>query len=321
MPDLTDGEQASTVGLRLLSWVADGRTLFRMFRRAQMSRDLADLIQRSILASVDHAESYPMPSGPSGAFKRDLDVIADAPADVREVRDRLHATLISTVGVFLAHALDHIRALANDMLRDPIPIWSPLTLCRAVQESTVWMCHLLDPSIGTDTRLCRLAATWLDDSQPARTAASTFGAEHAAGVVEYHGFKMAELKAGGFVVDLNDKQEPVRVRIGDAVARLKLIMTDEVTRLMPEGSPSPYRLSSGAAHGRPWMLERSVTRTDDGRLVGEGSTSVMAALTVMLCMRAWVTAWGGYFGLDVTDQLAELRAAMEAFAREAMAMC
>ena len=202
------------------------------------------------------------------------------------------------------------------MLRDPMPIWSPLTLCRAVQESAVWMCHLLDPSINTDTRLCRLAALWLDDSQPARTAASTFGPEHAAGVDDYHSFKLAELEAGGFTIDLSLDQRPVRVRLGNAIAPFRLNLTDEVTRLMPEGAPSPYRLSSGAAHGRPWMLERSVTRTDDGQLRGEGSTSGMAAMTVMLCMRAWVTAWGGYFGLDVTDQLSEMRAAMEAFARE-----
>ena len=287
-----------------------------MYRRAPMSRDLASLVARSILTSLDHAENYPKLDGPSGAFKRDLDAIADAPEDARQVRARLHGTLVSTVGVFLAHAVDHIRALANDMLRDPLAIWSPLTLCRAVQESTVWMVYLLDPAISTDTRLCRLGALWIDDSQPARTSAMTFGAEHAAGVDEYHGFKLAELQVGGFAIEIGRDQRPARVRLGDAVAPLKLNLTDEVTRLMPDGAPSPYRLSSGAAHGRPWMLERSVTRTDDGQLVGEGSTAGMAALTVMLCMRAWVTAWGGYFNLDVTGQLADMRAAMKSFAAD-----
>ncbi len=289
-----------------------------MYRRAPMSRDLASLVARSILTSLDHAESYPKADGPSGAFKRDLDAIADAPEDAREVRDRLHGTLVSTVGMFLAHATDHIRALANDMLREPLPIWSPLTLCRAVQESTVWMVRLLDPAISTNIRLCRSAALWIDDSQPARTSAMTFGAEHAASVDEYHRFKLAELEIGGFAIEVGRDQRPARVRLGDAVATLKLNLTDEVIRLMPEGAPSPYRLSSGAAHGRPWMLERSVTRTDDGQLAGEGSTAGTAALTVMLCMRAWVTAWGGYFNLDVTGQLADMRAAMESFAAEGM---
>ena len=60
----------------------------------------------------------------------------------------------------LTHCIDHIRALANDML----PIWSPLSLCWAVQESTAWMVYLLDPAISTDTRLCRLAALWIDEA-------------------------------------------------------------------------------------------------------------------------------------------------------------
>ena len=107
---------------------------------------------------------------------------------------------------------------------------------------------------------------------------------------------------------------PAPIRLGDGVAPLKLNLTDEVTRLMPDGAPSPYRVSSGAAHGRPWMLERSVTRTDDDQLVGEDSTAEMAAVTVMLRMRAWVTAWGGYFNLDVTGQLADMRATMKSLA-------
>jgi hypothetical protein len=290
-----------------------------MYRRSPMSRDLASLIRSSILASLDHAESYPRPEGrPGGVFGHDLGVIAAAPTDARKVRSNLHATVVATVETFLTHALDHSRALANDMLRDPMPIWSPLTLCRTVQESTVWMCHLLDAEISAETRLCRLAALWLDDSQPARTAAMTFGAEHAANVDEYHQFKLTELKLGGFTVDIGSDRRPLRVRLGDAVAPLRLNLTDEVARLMPEGAPSPYRLGSGAVHGRPWMLERSVTRTADGQLVGEGSTSGMAALTVILCMEAWVTAWGNYFGLDVTGQISAIHADMEELGRKGM---
>jgi len=295
--------------------------LTSVYRRTQMPRDLASLIARSILASLDHAESYPPPGdSPSGAFARDLGAIKEAPEAAREVRSTLHATLVDTVRMFLAHAIDHTRALANDMQRDPVPVWSPLTLSRAVQESTVWMYHLLDPSISTETRLYRTAALRLDDSYPARAAASTFGAEHAADVAEHHKFKLTELAAGGFTIDIDDRQRPVRVRLGHAAAPLRLNLTDEVTRLMPEGAPSPYRLSSGAAHGRPWMMERSATRTDDGRLVGEGSTSGAAALAVMLCMDVWVTAWCGYFGLDATRQITALHTVTEDFAREGVAL-
>jgi hypothetical protein len=286
-----------------------------------MSRELADVVGRSILATLDLAEKYPTPeSNPKGAFGRDLEAIATAPAGSAEVRGRLHAILIDTVGMFLAHAIDHTRALANDMNREPVPVWSPLTLCRAVQESTVWMCHLLDPPASTETRLCRIAALWIDDSQPARTAASTFGSEHAADVDAHHQFKLTELTAGGLTVDLDARQRPVRVRLETARAQVGLNLTDEVTKLTPTGAPSPYRPGSGAAHSRPWMLERSATKTRDGQLVGEGATAGTAALTVMICMLAWVSAWGGYFGLDVTQQLEEMRSTMTNFARHGVAL-
>jgi hypothetical protein len=97
-----------------------------------MSRDLAGLVARSILASADVAEGCPELVAPSGSFKRDLDAIADAQPEAREVRGRLHGTLASTVEMFLGHAIDYVRSLANDMLRDPLPIWSPLTWLGAV---------------------------------------------------------------------------------------------------------------------------------------------------------------------------------------------
>ncbi len=134
-------------------------------------------------------------------------------------------------------------------------------------------------------RLCGIAALWIEDSRPARTAASTIGAEHAADVDAHHQFKLAELMAGGFAIDVDARQRPLRVRLENAEAHVGLNLTHEVTKLMPAGAPSPYRLGSGAAHSRPWMLERSATRTQDGQLIGEGATAGTAALTVMICMR------------------------------------
>jgi len=46
----------------------------------------------------------------------------------------------------------------------------------------------------------------------------------------------------------------------------------------------------------------------------------MAALTVMLCMQASVTAWGGYFGPDVTDPLAAIVKVMQEFGPKGMAL-
>src|SRR5260370_23382416 len=116
-----------------------------MYRRAPMARDLAILVARSILASLDKAEAYlTLGDHPSGVLRHDLGAIATAPENTREVRGKLHASMIEGVNLFLAHAVDHIRALANDMLRDPVPIWSPLTLSRPVRFSQGLSCiHLV----------------------------------------------------------------------------------------------------------------------------------------------------------------------------------
>jgi hypothetical protein len=134
----------------------------------------------------------------------------------------------------------------------------------------------------------------------------------------YHKFKLAELAAGGFAVETGDRGRMRRVRFRHATAVLDYNLSAEITRLLPEGMPSPYRLGSGAAHARPWMLERSATETGHGGYVGEGTTAVTAAATVMFCMKAWIAAWGGYFGLDVTAQLAAIDAVRRSYISEGM---
>lgn len=247
---------------------------------------------------------------PAGPFKMDLDAINAAPPDRQEVQGRIHATMIEGAHLALLNAEDHVLALEGDVVRDPAPIWSPLTLCRAVLEATVVTCHLLDPSITITARLARIAALWLDDSSLAERSARTFGSVPAEGVQKYGQFKLSELATGGFSVERDAKNRPVRIRFGDATAPLGLNITDEATKLLPAGMPSPYRLGSGAAHSRPWLLEMSVTKTSDGDRVGETATAETAAFTAMFCMRAYVAAWGAYFGLQVNESVDAIDEAM-----------
>ena len=136
-----------------------------------------------------------------------------------------------------------------------------------------------------------MAASWLDDTALAERAAGTFGAVHAEGVREYGQFKLNELATGGFAISQDARNRPTRIQLGDASVALALNITDGVTKLLPAGLPSPYRLGSGAAHGQPWLLERGVTKTPGGEYVGETSTAETAAFTVMYCMRVWVATW------------------------------
>src|ERR1700751_2126004 len=86
-----------------------GHILIRIVRRAPMTRELADLIGRSVLVGLEYAESYPNPSGrPSGTFAHDLTAIdAVSSESAREVRGKLHATIIEIISMLLAHATDH----------------------------------------------------------------------------------------------------------------------------------------------------------------------------------------------------------------------
>jgi hypothetical protein len=140
-------------------------------------------------------------------------------------------------------------------------------------------------------------------------AARTFGATHADDVRGYDQFKRDELAAGSFIINLDIRNRPSSVQLGDASAPLRLNITAAATRLLPPGMPSPYRLGSGAAHSRPWFLERSVTKLPDGVYTGEAATAETAAFTAMFCMNVWVTIWGAYFGVDVTESLAAMDAA------------
>lgn len=101
---------------------ACGVGLGSMLQRAPMSPELARQIGRSISDSLLHADAFNTPSGyvPAGAFRRDVEAVNAAPVRARDVRGNLLATMTEAVGMF--------------------------------QESTVWMCHLLDPSVGTDLR-------------------------------------------------------------------------------------------------------------------------------------------------------------------------
>jgi hypothetical protein len=284
-----------------------------MYQRSPLSQELAQILGHALKDAVAIADAFPTSVGsysPAGPFGMDRDAIQHLEGDRRRVWEGLQATTIKTAGMLLAHSLDHTRALVADLDREPLPVWSQLTLARAVVESTVLICHLLDPSVSTEVRICRQAALWLDDSRYALSAAATFGDGQAADVRDYYQFKLSELAAGGFHVELNAAQRPLRVRLGAVAVELTLNITTEAARILPPDAPSPYRLGSGAAHGRPWFLERSASAKPDGGFEGEGTTAMAAALIVMYCMISWVTAWGGYFGVDTDDQAKQIRATM-----------
>jgi hypothetical protein len=67
------------------------------------------------------------------------------------------------------------------------------------------------------------------------------------------------------------------------------------------------------------LLERSANRGPKGTLTGEEATAKAAtAPTVMDCLKARVTAWEGYEGLNVTEQVSTIRETMTSLVRDGM---
>lgn len=57
------------------------------------------------------------------------------PDPVGTARGSLHNMLLDVAGMSWDTALDHVRALEHDIVRKPLPVWSPLVVARAVLES------------------------------------------------------------------------------------------------------------------------------------------------------------------------------------------
>jgi hypothetical protein len=103
-----------------------------MDHRVALSPKLASLISQALASCRRLADDAVAPSGsayrPLGAFKTDLEVINSASADESDVRSRVHSTGIHGADLARASAFDHVHAIENDVLREPVPIWSALTL-------------------------------------------------------------------------------------------------------------------------------------------------------------------------------------------------
>jgi hypothetical protein len=178
-----------------------------MDRRVPLTPDMARLIAQAVGTCRVHASEALSAQGldfqPAGPFKIDIDAINAAPPERQEVQGRIHATGIEAAELAFVNAQDHMLALESNVLRDPAPVWSSLTLCRAILESTVVSCHLLDPSITTDARLARIAALWLEDTSFAERSARTFGEVQAEGSGSMVGSSWANSQlAGSWLIEM-----------------------------------------------------------------------------------------------------------------------
>jgi hypothetical protein len=232
--------------------------------------------------------------GSGAPFFRDMAAIRRLPQPAQDVRSRLIGLGMSGATVSWASADDHLRALEADLRRQPAPVWSMMTLARAIQESAVFVCYVAEPEIGVHERLTRIAATWLQDVDYLTKAAPEWhpGRQSAR---QDRQFRIDELVRAGFI--LNSATAPTTVSLDGASTPVNLNVTARAKLLMPPDAPEPYRLASGAVHARPWFLSGNAIEQD-----GEWSTSwatvVSAVVIAAHSARGGVQSLCSYLGLD-----------------------
>jgi hypothetical protein len=240
------------------------------------------------------ALSADVEEGSGAPFFRDMAAIRELPEPAQEVRSRLIGLGLSGANVTWASADDHLRSLEGDLRRWPAPVWSTMTLARAIQESAVFVCYVAEPEISVHERLVRIAATWLQDVDYLAKAAPAWHPGRQAAQQDRQ-FRIDELLCGGFM--LNSATAPTTVGLDGASAPVKLNVTARAKLLLSPEAPEAYRLASGAVHARPWFLSGNAIE-QDGAWSTSWATVVSAVVIAARAVRSGVQSLCGYLGLD-----------------------
>ncbi len=269
-------------------------------------RDLVDDALR-----VKDAEAFAQNT--NSLFHREgteLDALSEP---LRTERRSLHSMLLDTADLTKDNALDHVRALEHDILMQPPPVWSPLTLSRVVMEGVLFTEYLFDSTIPLNRRLARVAGMWMTDAAHAQKQAEAYGPEEQAQATQMLTYVQDCLRKCQATERYNKHGKLIGYSIGSESAPMDLNITERAAKTMPTWLPAPYRLTSGAAHNRPWMIGRAKGLANGDGLVGEAAT-VMAAVMVSLgSVEVVVRAFGEYFGVDLSEALQQMEEERTAF--------
>ncbi|MFD8685359.1 hypothetical protein [Streptomyces sp. NPDC059651] len=257
--------------------------------------------------------------GPDSPFRREAAAFDALPEPTREARRSMHAMILNLVPLSWSNALDHVRALEQDVLMQPPPVWSPLTLSRAVMENCLFLHYLIDPEISGEKRLARCAGLWRTDVEHMEKTARAFGPAQVAAVAKTKDYVLTALRDVGALERTNAQGRLIGYEVDGEKSGLDINLTEEA-KAMPSHLPAPYRILSGAAHGRPWMTGRAqeLAQDSDDDLRGEVATVMTAVVVAAGALETALKAWRDYFGLDLGDTLEHLNGLYRMFFIEAV---
>ncbi|MFF7763144.1 hypothetical protein [Streptomyces griseorubiginosus] len=249
--------------------------------------------------SVEDPEEFEQNT--NSLFRKEVAEIDQLGEPLAAERHKLHDMLIDTADLTTDNALDHVRALEHDLVMQPPPVWSPLTLSRVVMEGVLFSEYLLDSTIPLNRRLARLAGIWRTDATYALKQAEAYGQEpaEAGQMLAYVEDCLQKCQA----VERHDRRGKINgYSFGSESAALDLNITERATAVMPNWLPAPYRLTSGVSHNRPWMIGRARDLAGGNGLAGEAATVMAAVMVALGSIEVTVNAFGKYFGVDVSEE-------------------
>ncbi|MFE0383923.1 hypothetical protein ACFW1F_07535 [Streptomyces bungoensis] len=269
-------------------------------------RELADAALR-----VEDLEAFEQNT--TSLFRREAAALGALSDPLRAERRSLHGMLLETADLTKDNALDHVRALEHDILMQPPPVWSPLTLSRVVLEGVLFTEYLFDPTVSLNKRLARLAGLWMTDALHAQKQAEALGPEDQTKAAQMLAYVEDCLRKCQAVERRNGNGKLIGYVIDGETAPMDINITERASKAMPAWLPAPYRLTSGAAHNRPWMIGRAKDLGNGDGLAGEAATVVAATMVAMGSIETVVKVCGEHFGLDVGEALQQMEEERKAF--------
>lgn len=169
--------------------------------------------------------------------------------------------MIRQAGRITSSAADHMLGLEKCLEGKPEAQFCTMTLGRGVLDAATRICYLLDPVITLEMRLLRGAALLLDSSEEEVTAVRDLPPleapmPHAQKIVtSIRDNVQGWITLAGMDIRTGPKGKPNGIAWDTASkpVPLKINVSGESVKYFPD-VPAAYRMTSGVAHGMPWML-------------------------------------------------------------------
>ncbi|MEV6681386.1 hypothetical protein AB0N09_31620 [Streptomyces erythrochromogenes] len=272
----------------------------------QITAELMAKSAHALCVALGHAEAM-LGQGLDGVGRQqDIAAIkAGAQGPQQAVRLTLYEMAYEAALLAQKSALDHLRSLSADLIREPGPALSHLTLVRAALEAGGLFGYLTERGVDVRLLLARIAGVKLADAINARNLAETHK-DRDPGILAsqerlMQSFESTLTRAG--VIHKFDKKrrKVVATEVEGHATKGDIYIGQAALAFLGSEHAGAYNLLSGGAHSRPWMLG-----ANESAAPAAGSVIYALSLTLAL-ITAWLERWAAYTGNDATPTIKRVR--------------